>query len=77
MLPLRPGVFTVHAARLPGEPDLVHKSAGIVPFGDSGDAGALPPGTERVENAMGVIAIGLALLLAVCAITIAVRGRKR
>jgi hypothetical protein len=77
MLPVRPGFITVDAAWPPGEPAPVHKAAGIVPLGDGSDAGAVPPGTERVENAMGVIAIGLALLLAVCAITIAVRGRKR
>ncbi|MET0744188.1 MAG: hypothetical protein ABWY78_12520, partial [Microvirga sp.] len=77
MLPVHPGLSTAHGTWLPGEPGPFLKAAGIVPLGDGGDAGAVPPGTERVENAMGVIGIGLALLLAVCAILIAVRGRKR
>ena len=75
MLPARPGFTAVDTIRPFEESFPVHKAAGIVPLGE--DAGAVPPGTQRVEHAMGVIGIGLALLLGACAILIAVRGRKR
>jgi hypothetical protein len=75
MFAARPGSSAASAIWPPGEPLPVHRTAGTVPLGE--DAGAVPPGTQRVENAMGVIGIGLALLLAVCAILIAVRGRRR
>jgi hypothetical protein len=75
MLPARPGLTAADPVWLFREALPIHKVGGSVPLGE--DNGAVPPGTERVENAVAVIGIGLVLLLMICAILIAVRGRKR
>jgi hypothetical protein len=76
---VRPGPRLAHgSAPSPELSGLVLKAAGIVPGGEEGgDAGPYPPGTERVENAMGIFGIGVAIVLLACAVLIVVRGRKR